>query len=496
MTTTAKAVASAKANAVPRPWFVFSLLATIEFMTVLDASVVNVALPSIQRDLAFSLTDLTWVVDAYLLAYAGFLLLGGRAADLVGRRRLFVGGVALFSVASLACGLSVQPWQLVTSRGLQGLGAALVAPAALALITDIFPEGRERTKALGIWAGMAGVGGAAGVMLGGLLTAAAWEWIFLVNVPIGGVILVAALRMLPPNRPTATGGLDLIGALTGITGLSLLIYGVVRGAAQGWGSVATLSEFAVAAVLVTAFVVRQRVATAPLVPTELFRRRNIVIGNITIPLVGVLLFATFFVITLYMQQVRGYSPIEAGLMYVPINVTMLVGAHLAPRLTGWIGPPKALMAGLLVQAAALAWWASVLDVQGPLLSSFLVPVMLWSCGLGMSIVAAYVVCTSGLTDSNAGAASGLATTTYQSGGAIGLAVLTAIAAHRTDSLLDERGSSGPRAAEALVSGYATSTWVAVAVAVAGAGLALLLAVRSTGGRDLSTDEPSAAADAA
>ncbi|MGH3981016.1 MAG: MFS transporter [Pseudonocardiaceae bacterium] len=464
-------------------------------MTVLDASVVNVALPSIQRDLDFSLTDLTWVVDAYLLAYAGFLLLGGRAADLVGRSRLFVGGVALFSVASLACGLSVEPWQLVVSRGVQGLGAALVAPAALALITDIFPEGRQRNKALGIWGGMAGVGGAAGVMLGGLLTAAAWEWAFLINVPIGGVVLVAALRMLPASMPTATSGLDLTGALTGTAGLGLLIYGVVRGGAQGWGSVATLAEFAVAALLLAAFVVRQRTATAPLVPTELFRRRNIVIGNATIPLVGVLLFATFFVVTLYMQQVRGYSPIEAGLIYVPINVTMLAGAYLAPRLAARVGPPKALMAGLLVQAGALAWWASVLEAQGGVLSSFLLPIMVWSCGLGMSIVSAYVVCTSGLTGSNAGVASGLATTTYQSGGAIGLAVLSAIAAYRTDSLLGERSPSGPGAADALVSGYAASTWVAVAVAVAGAGLARLLAVRSSSSRYSGIDEPNTAADA-
>uniref|UniRef100_A0AAU2A569 MFS transporter n=1 Tax=Streptomyces sp. NBC_00093 TaxID=2975649 RepID=A0AAU2A569_9ACTN len=441
------------------PWAMFSVLALIEFMSVMDASVVNIALPAIRDDLGFSPTSLAWVVDAYLLGFAGFLLLAGRAADVVGRRRLFASGVALFTLASLACAFSAADWQLVVSRLAQGLGAALVTPAALALITDIFPEGPARNKALGLFMGMGGIAAPVGLVLGGLLTTAGWEWIFLINVPIGAGILWASLRLLPATGPQTSARLDVFGAVTATAGMSLLILAVVRGSAQGWGSAATLAEFAGAAALLVAFVVRQRTAADPVLPAMLLRIRPLVIGNVAFALVGTLLISTFFIITLYLQQVRGYGPARAGLSYVPIPLAMLAGTQVAPRVLRF-GPQNVLMGGVLVQAAALAAWAALIDVDGGYLTSFLLPAVLWSFGLGVSIVSSFVVCTMGLTGPIAGAGSGLATTTYQAGGAIGLAALAAVAHARTDSVAD---SQEPM--QALVSGYTLALWCSVGVAV-------------------------------
>ncbi|MBT2479526.1 MFS transporter [Streptomyces sp. ISL-94] len=441
------------------PWAMFSVLALIEFMSVMDASVVNIALPAIRDDLGFSTTGLAWVVDAYLLGFAGFLLLAGRAADVIGRRRLFTVGVALFALASLGCALAAGDWQLVACRLLQGLGAALVTPAALALITDIFPEGAARNKALGLFMGMAGIAAPVGLVLGGLLTTVGWEWIFVINVPIGIGILLAALRLLPATGPQADAKLDVIGAVTATAGLVVLILAVSRGGAQGWGSAATVAEFAAAAVLLVAFVVRQRTAADPVLPSVLLRMRPLVIGNVAFTLVGTLLISTFFIITIYLQQVLGYGPAKAGLSYVPIPLAMLAGTQVAPRVLRF-GPPNVLMGGVLVQAAALAAWALVIDVDGGYVTGFLLPAVLWSFGLGVSIVSSFVVCTMGLTGPIAGAGSGLATTTYQAGGAIGLACLVAVADSRTHSVATTRAPL-----EALVSGYQLALWCSVGVAL-------------------------------
>lgn len=444
------------------PWAMFSVLALIEFMSVMDASVVNIALPSIRDDLGFSTTGLAWVVDAYLLGFAGFLLLAGRAADVVGRRRLFTTGVVLFTAASLCCGLSSQDWQLVAARLFQGLGAALVTPAALALITDIFREGPERNKALGLFTGMAGVAAPVGLVLGGLLTTVGWEWIFMINVPIGIGILLASLRLLPAGGPHTDAKLDIVGAATATAGLLMLILAMSRGGAQGWGATSTLVQFGAAALLLAAFVVRQRTAADPVLPSALLRMRPLVIGNVAFALVGTLLISTFFIITLYLQQVLGYGPAKAGLSYVPVPLAMLIGTQVAPRVLRF-GPQNILMCGVLVQAAALTAWALVIDVEGNYLTGFVLPAVVWSFGLGVSIVSSFVVCTMGLTGPIAGAGSGLATTTYQAGGAIGLAVLVAVSDARTHALAGVRGPL-----DALVSGQQLALWCSVGVALTAA----------------------------
>lgn len=465
------------------PWAVFWVLALIEFLTVMDASGVNIALPSIRTALGFSSTTIAWVVTAYVVGFVGFLLLAGRAADIVGRRRLFATGVTVFTTFSLACALAVDPWQLVTSRLLQGFGAALVVPAALALVTDIFPEGPDRNKALGIFSGMAGVAAPIGLVLGGLLTTAAWQWIFIVNVPIGIAVLVASLRMLPATRPTASGGLDVIGAVTVVGGLILLILAMLQGSAQGWTSAATLVEFGLAAALLVAFVARQVLAASPLLPTALFKLRSIGFGNAIFALVGTILISTFFFITLFLQQVRGNTALEAALLYLPVPLAMLAGTQVAPRILRF-GPPNVLMGGLLVQAVAIAAWAMLIDDQGTILSTFMVPATVWAFGLGMSIVASFVVCTMGLTGPIAGAGAGLANTTFQAGGALGVAVLAVVADSRTRAVADRLSEP-----EALVSGYATALWCAAGVAVVGA---LLTRMIMTGGPPAAAGAPAAA----
>ncbi|WP_433831173.1 MFS transporter [Actinoplanes sp. CA-015351] len=453
------------------PWAVFWVLALIEFMSVMDASVVNIALPHIGESLGFTPTTIAWVVDAYLVGFAGFMLLAGRATDIVGRRRLFIAGVVVFTVFSLACAASTEPWQLVGSRFFQGLGAALVTPAALALITDIFPEGAGRNKAIGIFSGMAGVAAPVGLVLGGLLTTAAWQWIFLINLPIGLIVLVAALRLLPASAGGAAHGLDVPGAVAATGGLVMLILATVRGSAQGWASPLTIIEYALAALLIVAFVLRQRRAADPLLPTVLFSRRNVVVGNIIFTLVGTVLISMFFIITLFLQQVRDFDSLGAALIYLPVPFAMLAGTQVAPRLLRH-GPPNVLAGGLLVQAVALTAWALLIDEQRSIVLAFVVPATVWAFGLGMSIVSSFVVCTMGIDGPIAGAAAGLATTSYQAGGALGLAVLAVVADSRTRAVADQLGHT-----EALVAGYTWALWGAVVAAVLGMLLTRLISAR-------------------
>lgn len=450
------------------PWVVFSVLAAIEFLTVMDASVVNIALPAIRDGLGFSATSIAWVVDAYLIGFAGFLLLAGAATDVVGRRRLFIAGTVVFTIFSIVCAVATDPWHLVVSRMLQGVGAAMVFPAALALIIEIFREGPDRGKAIGIFSGMAGLAAPVGLVLGGLLTTAAWQWIFLINAPIGVAVVIAGLKLLPPPAPRRQGGIDTFGAVTVTAGLVLLILAMLRGSAQGWTSALSLAEFAGAAVLLLAFVVRQRTAQAPLVSHEILRLRAVVFGNVIFALVGTILISTFFFVTLFLQRVRGLDSMDAALIYLPIPIGMFIGTQVAPRILRF-GPHNALLTGLLVQAAALAGWATMIDAENSLLGIFLVPATLWAFGLGISIVSSFVVCTKGLSGQVAGAASGLATTAYQGGGAVGLAVLVVVADQQN------HGATGA----ALTDGYGAALWCCAGIALVGAMLTRLLVGGST-----------------
>jgi EmrB/QacA subfamily drug resistance transporter len=446
------------------PWVVFTLLAVTQFMVVLDASIVYVALPFIQKDLHFSPTGLAWVMDTYMLAFGGFMLLGGRATDLLGGRRTLIAGMVLFSVASQACGLSMTAWQLISSRAAQGLAAAMMAPAALALVTDTFEEGPERYRALGIFGGVGGLAGATGTLFGGLLTTVAWQLAFLINVPIILGVLLLGARMLPVGRATATGGVDLLGAIVGTTGVCLLLYGVLRGGTAGWNSTTTLVSFAIAVILLAVFVIRQLRAAAPLIPRILFRLRNVVLGNVANAVTGALLFGVLFILTLYLQQVRGFTPLEAALRTMPISVALFIGSQVTFRLFGRIGPIDVLAGSLVLQALALVWWAQGLGTQSDILVSFLLPGMVWAFGLGAAIVAAFVVCTSGLRGHVQGAASGLVSATLQIGGAVGLATLSTIADRRTGSLTADHLVS---TAEAMASGQAYALWRAAVIAIIG-----------------------------
>ncbi|MEO3746346.1 MFS transporter [Plantactinospora sp. B5E13] len=411
------------------PWAAFSILAVTQFMVVLDASIVYVALPSIQRDLGFAAADLAWVMDAYILTFGGIMMLGGRAGDLLGRRRVLLLGLIWFGVASLACGLATEAWHIVVARGAQGLGAAFIAPAALALVTDTFPEGPSRFRALGIFASIGGFGGAAGTLLGGLLTAVAWQWAFLINIPIVIVVLVLGVRLLAAQPPAGTGGVDLIGVLTSTGGLCLLLLGLLRGGVQGWSEPAVLLAFLGAAVLLVAFVLRQATAAQPLVPRLLFRMRGVVLGNGANIVAGAMLFGVFLVLTLHLQLARGHTPLQAALWTMPISVCLFLGSNLVSRMFARIGPINALGGALALQAVALAWWSVALSADGPILTSFVLPGMVWSLGCGAAIVSAFVVCTNGVDGPVMGAASGLVSTTLQVGGALGVAVLSMIAHH-------------------------------------------------------------------
>lgn len=445
------------------PWAVFALLAVAQFVVVLDAGIVYVALPSIQRELGFGPSGLAWVMDAYLVMFGGFMLLAGRAADLIGRRRLLVTGLVLFAVASLGCGLAAESWQLVAARAGQGLGAALVSPVAIALITDLFDEGPERYRAMGMFAGVGGLAGASGVLIGGVLTAVTWELAFLINVPIILVVLVIGLRVLPGTRPTAAGGVDLTGALAGTAGLCVLLYAVLSGGAAGRLGGSTVAYLAVAVLLLGAFVVRQARGTAPLIPRAILKLRTVVLGNVANAATGALMFGVFYVTSLFLQQVRGYSPLEAGLRTAPISLTLFVVSQLTIRLFGRLSPLHALVAGLGVQGLALAWWGATAGPRTDIVTTFVLPGMLWGAGMGAAIVSAFVVCTSGLHGAVQGAASGLVSTTLQIGGAIGVAALSTVA-HGA------RGTVPDAAAQSAAQG--TALWAAAGLAVLAAAIVL------------------------
>jgi EmrB/QacA subfamily drug resistance transporter len=410
-----------------RRWIALILLCVAQFVVVLDASIVNVALPTIGRALHFSESNLPWVVNAYVLTFGGFLLLGGRMADLLGRRRVFMGGLVLFALASLAGGFANTSGQLIAARAVQGLGAAILSPAALSIVTTTFQDGAERNKALGVWGAVAGSGGAAGVLLGGALTdGLGWEWVLWVNVPIGLIAAAISPALLAESRATGERRhFDLAGAVSVTAGLSLLVYTLVDANDAGWGSAQTIGLFALSAALLAAFVVIERRTASPLMPFRIFRLRTLTGANVVGLLIGASLFSMFFYISLYMQQVLGYSAIHAGLSYLPLALTIIVSAGIASQLVTKIGFKSVLSAGMVLIAAALVWFSQI-SVHGSFVSDILGPSLLAAVGLGFAFVTSTIAAVSGVDEHEAGLASGLINTSQQIGGALGLAILSAI----------------------------------------------------------------------
>jgi EmrB/QacA subfamily drug resistance transporter len=460
---------------VDRRWLALALLAAAQFVVVLDASIVNVALPSIGRSLDFSQGDLSWVINAYTLTFGGFLLLGGRMADLIGRRRLFMAGLILFAVASFAGGIAQSAGWLVAARAVQGLGGALLSPAALSLLTTIFAEGKERNTALGVWGAVAGSGGAVGVLLGGMLTQwAGWEWVLFVNVPIGLAAAALAPRLLPESRTSGARHFDIAGALSITAGLSLLVYALVDANNAGWGSLKTLGLAGIALALIAGFVAIERRSKAPLVPFPgIFRMRTITGINITALFIAMSLFSMFFFVSLYMQQVLGYDALKAGLSYLPLALGIIVSAGLASQLVTRFGFKPVLVAGLGLTAAGLVWFAQV-SPHGTYLNDILGPSLLSAFGLGFAFVPMTVAAVAGVSHDEAGLASGLINTSQQVGGALGLAILATIANSRTASLMLAARGDKSALPVALTEGFQSALTVGAGFAIAGALLALLL----------------------
>jgi EmrB/QacA subfamily drug resistance transporter len=458
-----------------RRWIALILLCFAQFIVVLDASIVNVALPSIGEGLDFSQANLAWVVNAYVLTFGGFLLLGGRMADLLGRRRVFIAGLVLVAAASLAAGFAATEGQLIAARAAQGLGAAIISPAALSIVTTTFSDGAERNKALGAWGAVAGAGGAAGVLFGGILTdGLGWEWVLWVNVPVALGAAALAPRLIAESRAeSATRHFDTAGAVSVTAGLSVLVYALVDAAEAGWGSTQTLALLALAAALIAAFVVIERRSRAPLMPFAIFRLRTLTGANAVGLLVGASLFSMFFFITLYMQQVLGYSPIEAGLAYLPLALMIIVAAGIASQLVTRLGFKPVLAAGMALIAAALGWFSQV-SVDGAFTSDILGPSLLAATGLGFAFVTTTIAAVSGVRDQESGLASGLINTSQQIGGALGLAVLATIANSRTDELIASRAGDPAALANALTEGFQAAFLGGAVIAVLGFVLTLVL----------------------
>lgn len=456
-------------------WFVLSLVLVGQFMVVLDASIVNVALPSIQRDLHFSTSGLQWIVNAYTLTFAGFLLLGGRAADLYGRRRVFLVGLTVFTVSSLLGGLAQNQAWLVSARAMQGIGAAILAPATLTILTATFPEGPRRAWALGAWSAVSAAGASAGALLGGILTDfLSWRWILFVNVPVGIVALVAGLRFLPESRADLEHRhLDLAGAVTVTAGLVAVVYALVRTENYSWGSSEVLLPLALGLLLLAAFVVLQaRVSKAPLVPLRIFGSRSVTSGNVVMFMMFGALFGSWYFETLYMQHVLGYSPLQAGLAFLPQTLLIAAGAQVTARLVPKFGPRPLILAGTLTSGAGLAWLSQA-STTSTFLLGLLGPFVLIGIGMGLAVTPIAVAGTAGVPPRDAGLASGLLNTSRTVGASIGLAALATIAANRTTSVLSDHAATTARTASALTDGYTLAFGIAAIVLVATAGVALI-----------------------
>ncbi|MCW7990737.1 MFS transporter [Streptomyces platensis subsp. clarensis] len=424
---------SARRRAAPPAWLVMLLVCSGQFLVILDVSVVNVALPAMRTGLGLSELGLQWIVNAYVITFAGFMLLGGRAADLFGRKRIFVLGLALFTVASLGGGLAQEPWQLIAARTVQGIGAAVLSPATLTILTTSFPAGPARTRAIATWTAVGAGGGAVGGLVGGTLTEfLSWRWVLLINVPVGALVLGGAVLWLTESRQGAGRRLDVPGALLVTAGLGLVAYGIVQTETDGWASLSALLPLAAGLVVVSAFLAVEARAKAPLMPLGLFRLRSVSSANGAMVLAGAAMFSMWYFLSLYVQNVLGYRPLEAGLSFIPHSLSIVLGSKIAPRLMNRLGAKPLAIAGAVMSACGMVWQGTM-DVDGTYLGTILGPGILMALGAGLTATPIASIATSGADPADQGLVSGLMNTSRQMGGALGLSVLSTVAAARIEA---------------------------------------------------------------
>ena len=456
-----------------RKWLALALLSVVQFMVILDVAIVNVALPSIQVDLGFSQENLQWVISAYALVFGGFLLLGGRSADLLGRRRIFLGGLVVFTLASLFAGLAWSDTSLIAARVFQGLGAAIITPAALSILSTTFAEGRERNIALGAWGAVGGFGAAAGVLLGGILTdALSWEWIFFVNVPVGVLAIVLAPILLNESRDTSVKTFDVPGAVLVTAGLSSLVYSITQAGSDGWLAGRTVGFFLSSIALLAAFVGWELRHPEPLMRFGLLRTKTVTGANVAGFILGTAMFSMFLMLTLYMQQVLGYSAMKTGVAYLAVAGTAILWSAVAAQLVTRIGVKPVLVAGMTLLTAGLVTFTQV-PVDGSYVSNLLPGFLLIGAGIGFSFVPITIAALAGVQAAEAGLASGLINTSQQIGGALGIAALSTIATTRTSDAV----STGSAVPTALVDGF-TGAFLAGAIIAAIGIVASLALIRS------------------
>lgn len=467
-----------RGRAAAPPWLILVLACTAQFMVVLDVSIVNVALPAMDADLHLGPDGLQWVVNGYVLTGAGFLLLGGRAADLYGRRRVFIVGLALFALASLVGGAATTPGLLVAARAAQGLGAAIISPATLTILTTSFAEGAYRSKAIATWGAIGAVGGAAGAIVGGLLThTLSWRWILLINVPIGIVAIVIALRHLAESRDAGRRRLDLAGAITVTLGLTALEYGLVRTHDNGWVSAHALVPMGSGLVLLGVFVLLQaRFAKDPLMPLRIFKVRSVTGANLVQLLLGSAGFAVWYFLSLYMQQVLGYNPIEAGLAFIPLSFAIVVASKTTPRLVRRLGFRPLLAFGALVSTAGFLWQAQATADSG-FVTGVLLPGMLITGGMGLNFAPLAMAATTGVARGEEGLVSGILNSSRQVGGSLGLAALVTLATAHTASLV----AAGTPATQALADGFSQAFLVSAGITTVAALATIVIPGRRASG---------------
>ena len=454
-----------------RRWLTLAIVGAAFFMTILDVAIVNVAIPSIQTDLNVAETTVQWVLTAYAITFGGFLLLGGRMADLLGRKRIFIVGLTLFTLASLLCGLANSAGVLIGARALQGIGAAIISPAALSIVTTTFEEGAERNKALGIWGALGGSGAAAGVLFGGILTKyLGWEWIFFVNVPVGALVFGLTMPFVPESRAElGHRRFDAAGALTVTSGLALLVYAISKAPDVGWGSARTILLLIASAAILAVFTLIELRSSAPLMPFRIFRIRSLLAANVVGFLLGAVIFANFFVLTLYVQQVLGWSALKTGVTFLATAGTTVIWAGVAQALTTRFGPRPVIVVGLLVLAASMGWYTQI-PVHGHYWPDLLPAYLTFALGLAFSFVPVTIAALAQVSPQEAGLASGLINTNQQIGGAIGVAVASTIFISRANDLI----GTGHSPQAAFTSGYQEAFWALIALALLGAAAAFVL----------------------